>query len=114
MPIYEFVCRDCGTEFEKLLSFSSTVTPACPQCQSENVKRQMGLPAVHFKGGGWYITDSKKSVDSKKNGESAATESSEKSDSSSSTDSSTASESVTESKKSGTESTSATKASVSE
>ncbi|MEZ4708266.1 MAG: zinc ribbon domain-containing protein [Caldilineaceae bacterium] len=66
MPIYEFICNDCGTEFEKLVSFSSTVAPTCVSCQSENVKRQMGLPAVHFKGSGWYITDSKKSTDSKK------------------------------------------------
>ena len=114
VPIYEFICNDCGTEFEKLVSFSSTDVPTCINCHSKNVKRQMGLPAVHFKGSGWYINDSKKSTTSQKNGNGSAPESTEKSASDSSTDSSTKSESVSESKNSGTESTSSTKTSVSE
>lgn len=59
MPIYEFVCGECGHEFEKILSFSAA-TPACAKCGATNVERQMGRPAIHFKGSGWYITDSKK------------------------------------------------------
>jgi putative FmdB family regulatory protein len=59
MPIYEFVCGECGHEFEKILSFSAA-TPACANCGATNVERQMGRPAIHFKGSGWYITDSKK------------------------------------------------------
>ena len=61
MPIYEFVCGECGYEFEKILSFSATATPTCVNCGAQNVERQMGRPAIHFKGSGWYITDSKKS-----------------------------------------------------
>ncbi|RLT45000.1 MAG: zinc ribbon domain-containing protein [Chloroflexi bacterium] len=60
MPIYEFVCGECGHEFEKILSFSATATPACANCGAVNVERQMGRPAIHFKGSGWYINDSKK------------------------------------------------------
>jgi len=59
MPIYEFVCGECGHEFEKILAFSAA-TPACAKCGAANVERQMGRPAIHFKGSGWYITDSKK------------------------------------------------------
>ena len=59
MPIYEFVCESCGHEFEKILAFSATKMPSCPACQSEQVDRQMSRPAIHFKGSGWYITDSK-------------------------------------------------------
>ena len=62
MPIYEFVCGSCGHEFEKILSFSATASPACGSCGAENVERQMGRPAIHFKGSGWYINDSKKST----------------------------------------------------
>lgn len=61
MPIYEFVCQSCGHEFEQILSFSDTSTPACGNCQSEKVVRRVGRPAIHFKGSGWYITDSRKS-----------------------------------------------------
>ena len=59
MPIYEFLCRDCGNEFEKILPFSAQTIPNCPQCKSEQVERRVGRPAIHFKGSGWYITDSK-------------------------------------------------------
>lgn len=61
MPIYEFVCQDCGCEFEKIQSFSDSSTPACPECQGVHVQRRLSAPAIHFKGSGWYITDSKNS-----------------------------------------------------
>lgn len=59
MPIYEFVCGECGHEFEKILSFTASL-PVCASCGAVNVERQMGKPAIHFKGSGWYINDSKK------------------------------------------------------
>ena len=59
MPIYEFICQNCHSEFEKLVSFSNKNPIICPNCQGTDVERQMGLPAIHFKGSGWYITDSK-------------------------------------------------------
>lgn len=61
MPIYEFVCQSCGNEFEQIRSFSDNSVPTCSVCRSEQVVRRMGRPAIHFKGSGWYITDSKKS-----------------------------------------------------
>lgn len=64
MPIYEFLCRNCGNEFEKILPFSAQTMPHCPQCQSDQVERRVGRPAIHFKGSGWYITDSKAGKDS--------------------------------------------------
>jgi putative FmdB family regulatory protein len=68
MPIYEFVCQDCGNEFEKLQSFSDTSMPICPKCQSVRVQRRLSAPAVHFKGSGWYVTDSKNSGKQSANG----------------------------------------------
>jgi putative FmdB family regulatory protein len=59
MPIYEFVCLDCGNQFEKIQSFSDTTTPYCLQCHSARVQKRLSPPAVHFKGSGWYVTDSK-------------------------------------------------------
>jgi putative FmdB family regulatory protein len=59
MPIYEFICQECGNEFERLQSFSDTSAPLCPSCQSVQVRRRLSPPAIHFKGSGWYVTDSK-------------------------------------------------------
>jgi putative FmdB family regulatory protein len=38
MPIYEFRCEECGTEFEELVKTGSTPA-ACPSCGSERVRR---------------------------------------------------------------------------
>ena len=59
MPIYEFVCRDCGAHFEHMQSFSATALPSCPTCGSQHVGRLLSRPAIHFKGSGWYVTDSR-------------------------------------------------------
>ena len=59
MPIYEYVCHNCGNEFEQLQGWSDSA-PSCSACSSDNVTRQLSPPAIHFKGSGWYITDSKK------------------------------------------------------
>ena len=60
MPIYEFTCQACGSSFEKRVSFTQSTAPACDSCESDNVQRRMSAPAIHFKGSGWYVTDSKK------------------------------------------------------
>jgi putative FmdB family regulatory protein len=44
MPIYEYSCRECGTEFEKLVS--GHVVVACPSCQSDRVMRRLSLVGV--------------------------------------------------------------------
>jgi putative FmdB family regulatory protein len=68
MPIYEFACHDCGHEFEKIQSFSDSSTPSCPNCQGVHVRRRISQPAIHFKGSGWYINDSKNTSKSSANG----------------------------------------------
>jgi putative FmdB family regulatory protein len=59
MPIYEFICESCNHEFEQIVSFSAVALSPCPVCEAHSVKRRMSKPAIHFKGSGWYITDSK-------------------------------------------------------
>jgi putative FmdB family regulatory protein len=77
MPIYEFVCQGCGNEFERLQSFSDASTPLCPNCQSVQVRRRLSPPAIHFKGSGWYVTDSKNGAKNGKSTAGAATKESE-------------------------------------
>ncbi|MGH9786387.1 MAG: FmdB family zinc ribbon protein [Terriglobia bacterium] len=39
MPIYEYKCRGCGNQFEKLILPNSPGAPACPSCQSPNLEQ---------------------------------------------------------------------------
>jgi putative FmdB family regulatory protein len=45
MPIYEYLCRDCGAPFEKLVRrFGEAV--ACPSCAGQAVDKQLSVFAV--------------------------------------------------------------------
>jgi putative FmdB family regulatory protein len=46
----------CGHRFEKIESFSASDKKKCPKCGAK-AERQMGAPAIQFKGSGWYVTD---------------------------------------------------------
>lgn len=41
MPIYVYKCDDCGYEFEEFRELDSKSHPVCPDCYSENVKKQI-------------------------------------------------------------------------
>jgi len=44
MPIYEYVCLDCGTRFDTLRSMKEADDPiACDQCHSEHTSRLISL-----------------------------------------------------------------------
>jgi putative FmdB family regulatory protein len=49
VPIYEFVCRKCGREFEELV-YGSDDGVECPECGASSVERKMSTFA--FKSGG--------------------------------------------------------------
>lgn len=45
MPIFEYLCKDCGQTFEKIVPRYDT--PAdCIHCSSENVEKQLSIFAV--------------------------------------------------------------------
>ena len=56
MPRYDYRCRECGNLFEKIQSFNSVPGASCPICGAES-DRQISIPAVHYKGSGFYTTD---------------------------------------------------------
>jgi len=42
MPIFEYVCRDCGSKFEKLIRRDSDYdTLACPQCGARDLNKEL-------------------------------------------------------------------------
>jgi putative FmdB family regulatory protein len=80
VPIYDYRCDACGHAFSAVRSYSDGPVEVCPNC-GERPRKLLVVPAVVFKGSGWYKTDSrgaapKESGDTGKSSE----KSSEKSD----------------------------------
>jgi putative FmdB family regulatory protein len=46
MPIYEYVCDDCGAHYERIVMNGSTVV-TCPQCTSARSTLQLSVFAAH-------------------------------------------------------------------
>jgi len=47
MPMYSFVCHDCGQPFDKKLRMSeSGAVQDCPACGSNNTRKSIGAVAV--------------------------------------------------------------------
>ncbi len=66
MPLYEYVCEECGYRFETLQRFSDEPLKVCPKCGGP-LKKVLSPPAIHFKGSGWYVTDYKNKKSGPKN-----------------------------------------------
>lgn len=45
MPIFEYVCKDCGRQFEKIVPRYDSETD-CIHCNSENIEKQLSVFAV--------------------------------------------------------------------
>lgn len=47
MPLYDFACDGCGTQFERLVRREADLPDVdCPQCGDRSVRRQLSLPAA--------------------------------------------------------------------
>lgn len=57
MPTYEYKCSGCGKRFEKRQNFSDAPLTLHEECGSHEVERLISVPALQFKGTGFYITD---------------------------------------------------------
>ncbi len=44
MPIYEYRCKECGAEFEKMVRLSEADrSPLCPECGSPDTRKQITI-----------------------------------------------------------------------
>jgi putative FmdB family regulatory protein len=47
MPIYEYYCPDCSTEFEKLVRLAeANQTPDCPECGEKHAQKKLSAFAT--------------------------------------------------------------------
>lgn len=60
MPTYEYICRDCGYEFEEFQSITADPLSVCPKCGGKVERKISAGGGLIFKGSGFYITDYKK------------------------------------------------------
>jgi putative FmdB family regulatory protein len=51
MPLFEYRCRSCGHEFEKLVRPHVPETLNCPECQSDSLERLLSAFAVDSEAG---------------------------------------------------------------
>ena len=52
MPIYEFICEQCGFEFEELVrSSDATNVLECPECSGKQVTKKISTFAARVAGG---------------------------------------------------------------
>ncbi len=66
MPRYEYRCSK-GHQYERAEGFDAPSKQRCPTCGGRS-RRLISLPAVIFKGSGFYSTDNRKGSTSSDNG----------------------------------------------
>lgn len=58
MPIYEYKCKKCASQFEVKKGFNDPADATCPNCHSAAYRIFLPAPII-FKGSGFYVTDHK-------------------------------------------------------
>ena len=56
MPLYEYECFVGGHGFERIRKVADASAVRCPEGGGK-VRRLLGVPALQFKGSGWYVND---------------------------------------------------------
>ena len=58
MPTYDYICEDCGYEFEQFQPITAKPLRKCAKCGKRELKRLIGAGSgLIFKGSGFYETD---------------------------------------------------------
>jgi len=58
VPIYDYICRDCGQRTEVIHGIDAPGPKFCPACGAEGTLRKAFVaPTVHYRGSGWAKKD---------------------------------------------------------
>lgn len=61
MPMYDYECENCKEKLEIMQNMSDDAQTICPKCSKPTLKKVIkSFNALHFKGAGFYVNDSKK------------------------------------------------------
>jgi putative FmdB family regulatory protein len=70
MPIYEYVCENCGSQIEVMQKLGEAPLKRCGKCRGK-LEKILSRTSFQLKGSGWYVSDySRKSETGKADGES--------------------------------------------
>lgn len=72
MPIYEYRCRECGTDHEILQKLSDAPALECPACKAPGLSKSISAAGFRLAGAGWYETDFKSGDKKNLSGDAAA------------------------------------------
>ncbi|NIR00872.1 MAG: hypothetical protein GTN78_11835 [Gemmatimonadales bacterium] len=56
MPVYEYVCVECGHHFERYRRVTGRPPRCCPKCRGR-VRKVFRPVGIIFKGSGFHVTD---------------------------------------------------------
>jgi len=70
MPTYEYHCKACDHEFERVQRITEDPIKTCPKCKKRKVQRLISQTSFVLKGSGWYndLYSSKKTGSHKDDG----------------------------------------------
>jgi len=60
MPTYIYTCTTCGHEFEAYQPYSHDTYTCCEKCGCDTLRKVYKPVHVIYKGGGFYVNDSRK------------------------------------------------------
>ena len=84
MPTYEYACSTCDTTHEVQQKMTDPTLTDCPSCGESGLRKLFSGVGIHFKGSGFYRTDSRSGASSSASTSSTSTSSSDASGSSTS------------------------------
>ena len=59
MPIYTYICKMCGFEFDKEQKITEEPLKKCYKCNDGDLKKKIYPVGIAFKGPGFYSNDYK-------------------------------------------------------
>ena len=68
MPTYEYACSTCDTKHEVQQKMTDPTLIQCPACGESTLRKLFSGVGIHFKGSGFYRTDSRDAKSSSSSG----------------------------------------------
>ncbi|MEL7626218.1 MAG: FmdB family zinc ribbon protein [Anaerolineaceae bacterium] len=59
MPVYSYVCDECGHQFDQFQHFTDDALTVCPNCCKVALRKVYTPVGIVFKGKGFYATDNR-------------------------------------------------------